>query len=137
MVSAPFLRVVLRVGLHFQRCASLFSIVLATAGATALPEDRTDPSFDAVVDKGTFESPSKNVRPKFRYWIPDASVDPEVLAQDVKSAADVGCGGLELLGYYLYGGPPTNGAGRGSYAPVDWAKYGFGTPAWRTNISKL
>ncbi|KAF1950375.1 hypothetical protein CC80DRAFT_539633 [Byssothecium circinans] len=91
-----------------------------------------DPSFDAVIDKGTFENPSKHVRPKFRYWIPDASVDTEVVARDVKSAADVGCGGLELLGYYLYGGPPSNGAGRGSCAPVDWAKYGFGTPAWHT-----
>lgn len=39
-------------------------------------------------------------------------------------------GGLELLGYYLYGGPPSNSAGRGLAAPVDWAKYGFGTQAW-------
>ncbi|KAL1595935.1 hypothetical protein SLS60_009625 [Paraconiothyrium brasiliense] len=104
--------------------------LLAAGTAIALPENRTDPSVDAVVDKGTFQNPSKNVRPKFRYWIPDASVDTEVVARDVQSAAEVGCGGLELLGYYLYGGPPTNGAGRGTYAPVDWAQYGFGTPAW-------
>jgi hypothetical protein len=50
----------------------------------------------------------------------------------VKTAKDVGCGGLELLGYYLYGGPPSNGAGRGTYAPVDWAKYGFGGGTWHT-----
>ncbi|KAL5434257.1 hypothetical protein PMIN07_009197 [Paraphaeosphaeria minitans] len=108
-----------------------FLLGLLNAGsAIALGENRTDPSFDAVVDKGTFLNPSKNVRPKFRYWIPDASVDTEVVAQDVQSAAEVGCGGLELLGYYLYGGPPGNGAGRGTYAPVDWAQYGFGTSAW-------
>ncbi|KAF2177633.1 hypothetical protein K469DRAFT_644095 [Zopfia rhizophila CBS 207.26] len=107
-------------------------LVGAFGAAIALPENPTDPSFDAVVDKGTFQNPSKNVRPKFRYWIPDASVDTEVVAKDVKGAGEVGCGGLELLAYYLYGGPPSNGAGRGSYAPVDWAKYGFGTPAWHT-----
>ncbi|KAL5388557.1 hypothetical protein PMIN02_007683 [Paraphaeosphaeria minitans] len=108
-----------------------FLLGLLNAGsAIALGENRTDPSFDAVVDKGTFLNPSKNVRPKFRYWIPDASVDTEVVAQDVQSAAEVGCGGLELLGYYLYGGPPGNGAGRDTYAPVDWAQYGFGTSAW-------
>jgi hypothetical protein len=92
----------------------------------------TDPSFDAPIDRGTFENPSKHVRPKFRYWIPDASVDPDVVASDVKAAKEVGCGGLELLGYYLYGGPPANGDGRGTYAPVDWAKYGFGGEAWHT-----
>ncbi|KAF2113084.1 hypothetical protein BDV96DRAFT_150975 [Lophiotrema nucula] len=103
--------------------------VLATA-ILALPTNHTDPSFDAVVEKGSFANPSKNVRPKFRYWIPDASVNTTVVAQDVKSAKHVGAGGLELLGYYLYGGPPGNGAGRGKYAPVDWAKYGFGGEAW-------
>ncbi|KAF2645734.1 secreted protein [Massarina eburnea CBS 473.64] len=106
--------------------AGIYISLLAVALATAPP----DPSFDAVIDKGTFKNPSKHVRPKFRYWIPDASVDTQVVARDVKSAADVGCGGLELLGYYLYGGPPTNGVGRGNFAPVDWAKYGFGTSAW-------
>lgn len=105
--------------------------LLAAGVAIALPENRTDPSFDALVDKGTFQNPSKNVRPKFRYWIPDASVDTEVVTRDVHSAKEIGCGGLELLGYYLYGGPPSNGAGRGTYAPVDWAQFGFGTPAWR------
>ena len=49
----------------------------------------------------------------------------------MKAAGEAGMGGLELLGYYLYGGPPSNGAGRGTAAPVDWAVYGFGTPAWR------
>ncbi|KAF1974068.1 hypothetical protein BU23DRAFT_505855 [Bimuria novae-zelandiae CBS 107.79] len=112
----------------------IYGLLIATA-TVALPENRPDPSFDAVVHKDTFQNPSKNVRPKFRYWIPDASVDPERVARDVRSAAEIGCGGLELLAFYLYGGPPTNGAGRGTYAPVDWAKYGFGTPAWH-NVFK-
>ncbi|KAK6216503.1 hypothetical protein LQW54_003509 [Pestalotiopsis sp. IQ-011] len=64
------------------------------------------------------------------YWIPDASVEADVLSQDVRWAKDAGMGGLELLGYYLYGGPPENEAGRGTYAPVDWAEYGFGGQKW-------
>lgn len=69
------------------------------------------------------------MRPKFRYWIPDASVDPAIVARDVQAAGNVGAAGLEALGYYLYGGPPSN-AGRGTAAPVSWATYGFGTEAW-------
>ena len=85
----------------------------------------------ASAEPGTFENPSASVRPKFRYWIPDASVDPATVASDVHAAGQAGAGGLELLGYYLYGGPPSNGAGRGTAAPVSWAENGFGTEAWR------
>lgn len=99
--------------------------------ASSLPDNHTDASFGAPIDAGTFFQPSANIRPKFRYWAPDASIDPIVVANDVAAAGNVGAGGLELLGYYLYGGPPSNGAGRGTAAPVDWATYGFGTPAWR------
>jgi len=109
----------------------LLAFSLYDTFTAALPQDHTDPSTSAVVDKGSFSDPSVNVRPKFRYWIPDASVDPQVVASDVRAAGGVGAAGLELLGYYLYGGPPSNGAGRGLGAPVDWATYGFGTPAWR------
>ena len=59
-------------------------------------------------------------------------MDPAVVASDVGAAKAAGMGGMELLGYYLYGGPPSNGAGRGLAAPVDWAQYGFGTQAWGT-----
>ena len=113
--------------------SQLFSQKICLLGVVgtsfALPQP-PDPSIDAVVESGTFQDPAARVRPKFRYWIPDASVDPEVVINDVHGAGVVGAGGLELLAYYLYGGPPSNGAGRGTYAPVDWAKYGFGTPAW-------
>lgn len=61
-------------------------------------------------------------------------MDPLVVASDVRRARNVGAGGLELLGYYLYGGPPSNGAGRGDAAPIDWAEYGFGTQAWRMSL---
>lgn len=100
--------------------------------ATTLQKRSTDSLVNSPIDSGTFQNPSVHVRPKFRYWIPDASVDPAIVAKDVQAAGIVGAAGVECLGYYLYGGPPSNG-GRGSAAPVSWATYGFGTDAWSMN----
>ena len=80
--------------------------------------------MDAAIDAGTFQNPSVNVRPRFRYWIPDASVDPEQAVQDVVGAKAAGAGGVEVLGYYLYDSAP------GNFAPSNWEIYGWGTPAW-------
>jgi hypothetical protein len=99
---------------------------------TGLQPRSTDSSVNSPIDSGTFQTPSVHVRPKFRYWIPDASVDTTIVAKDVRAAGIVGAAGVECLGYYLYGGPPSNG-GRGSAAPVSWATYGFGTDAWSMN----
>ena len=57
------------------------------------------------VDYGTFASPSVNVRPRFRYWVPDASINLSQIAFDIADAGSKGVGGVEVLGYYLYGGP--------------------------------
>jgi hypothetical protein len=54
------------------------------------------------------------------------------VAKDIEDAAVAGAGGVEVLGYYQYGANP------GEFAPVDWAQYGWGTPAWsRLQISDL
>lgn len=90
----------------------------------------TDDQVNANVDYGSFQDPSAYVRPRFRYWIPDASVDLSVVADDFAKAKDVGMGGLELLGYYLYGNYPSVIA-EGGPVPVDWTKYGWGTEAWK------
>ncbi|CAK4033904.1 Hypothetical predicted protein [Lecanosticta acicola] len=89
---------------------------------------------EADIDYGTFENPSAYVRPRFRYWIPDASVDLDVVAQDFAKAKVIGMGGLELLGYYLYGDFPSVVTEAGP-VPVDWTKYGWGTEAWRSLTS--
>ncbi|KAH8729876.1 hypothetical protein BGZ61DRAFT_569735 [Ilyonectria robusta] len=74
---------------------------------------------------GTFSRPASRVRPRFRYWLPDASVDAEVVAKDVASAASIGAGGIEFLPFFEYGGDigrmPTG---------ADWSTYNFGTPAF-------
>ncbi|KAL4925374.1 uncharacterized protein BDV17DRAFT_284052 [Aspergillus undulatus] len=72
-----------------------------------------------------FSSPSPQTRLKFRYWLPDASVNPSTVANDIKSSGALGAGGIEFLPLYNYGAslaPPPRGA--------DWATYGFGTPAF-------
>ncbi|KAL4963275.1 uncharacterized protein BDV14DRAFT_191102 [Aspergillus stella-maris] len=73
-----------------------------------------------------FLSPPPQFRPKFRYWLPDASVPISTVQSDIDSAASIGAGGVEFLPFYNYGGA-MGGAPNGS----DWETYGFGTAAFR------
>ncbi|KAE8327854.1 hypothetical protein BDV39DRAFT_204569 [Aspergillus sergii] len=70
---------------------------------------------------GSFADPAKVTRPRFRYWLPDASVDPEDVAFDIRDLGNHGAGGIELHNGYSSptGAPPTN-----------WTTYGYGTPAF-------
>ncbi|KAH7233001.1 hypothetical protein BKA59DRAFT_407778 [Fusarium tricinctum] len=81
---------------------------------------------------GTFLDPSSRVRPRFRYWLPDASVDADIVAQDVAFAASVGAGGLEFVPFYEYGGSlgqmPTG---------ANWSTYNFGTPAFNVLFERV
>ncbi|THW43029.1 hypothetical protein D6D22_04627 [Aureobasidium pullulans] len=105
--------------------------ILATAALTASISTvlaiGTNDQVDADIGYGTFEAPSANVRPRFRYWVPDASVNLSQVAADIKDVKRVGAGGVELLGYYNYGDTTFFI----SAIPTDWTKYGWGTPAWR------
>lgn len=83
---------------------SLLTSLLLTPTTLALPYNHTDSLVNAAIDNGTFKDPSVYVRPRFRYWVPDASVDHDVLAADIAGAKAAGAGGVEVLGYYLYGG---------------------------------
>ena len=78
-------------------------------------------------DQGSFASPAAIYRPRFRYWLPDASVSPDIVKANIKSAGDIGAGGVEFLPFYNYGGE-LDGAPPGS----DWSTYNFGTPAFQT-----
>ncbi|KAI8305015.1 hypothetical protein K4K59_012523 [Colletotrichum sp. SAR11_240] len=69
-----------------------------------------------------FDNPSTEFRPKFRYWLPDASVPHQSVIDDVNHLAEVGAGGLEFLPFYNYGLGP---------ALTDWSIYGFGTEAFK------
>ncbi|KKY13290.1 putative secreted protein [Diplodia seriata] len=79
-------------------------------------------------EDNAFSSPDLKYRPKFRYWIPDASVSNEIVQKDIATMADVGAGGFELVAYYQYGFPESDS---GEATPTDWGVYGFGTDAFR------
>ncbi|TLS30036.1 hypothetical protein PpBr36_02246 [Pyricularia pennisetigena] len=76
----------------------------------------------AVQHVTEFDDPPVEHRPKFRYWLPDASVDHAVLADDVRQLKQVGAGGLEFVPFYNYGfgGPHLNQSD----------VYAFGKPAF-------
>lgn len=81
---------------------------------------------EAQIDSGSFANPGANVRPRFRYWLPDASVDAHTVAADIAAAGSIGAGGIELLPFFEYGGE------LGSMpAGADWATYNFGTVPFR------
>ncbi|KAI1323039.1 hypothetical protein F5Y16DRAFT_415290 [Xylariaceae sp. FL0255] len=89
----------------------------------------TNDQIYADVDYGTFQNPASQVRPKFRYWVNDASANLTRVASDIKDLAQVGAGGVELLGFYNYG----DHDGDSETAPLqsDWVKYGWGSAAWK------
>lgn len=88
----------------------LFSILLLLGAKTA--------ASNHVL--GEFRSPAPNFKPKFRYWLPDASADVDWVVKDIDAIADVGAGGLEWLPYYQLRGELSS----------DWAEFGYGTEAF-------
>ncbi|KAF5864585.1 hypothetical protein ETB97_007143 [Aspergillus alliaceus] len=78
--------------------------VLALSSAVCYSTAGNNDQFSSDIDPGTFQSPSAVIRPRFRYWLPDPSVDERVVRDDIKSAADVGAGGVEYLPWYNAGG---------------------------------
>lgn len=104
-----------------------FSVVLSSivSVAAALPGHRDGYIYR---DPGSFLNPSQYVRPRFRYWIPDASVQSSDIANDLELVKRAGAGGMELLGFYYYGATQSTSL---LTVPSDWTKYGWGTEAWR------
>ncbi|OAA66806.1 hypothetical protein SPI_01382 [Niveomyces insectorum RCEF 264] len=94
----------------------LLRSVVLVAAASAVVADASD-----LLPVPSFAAPPAVFRPKFRYWLPDASVSAAALDADIAELAAAGAGGLELLPFYNYGQPPVS---------TDWSVYGFGTPAF-------
>jgi hypothetical protein len=127
-----FVETVLDGKINLPKASSLFSF--SSHPLSSLFLRTIDFLVNAAIDNGTFANPSVNVRPRFRYWVPDASVDHAVLKSDFAKAMKVGAGGVEVLGYYLYGGTPQ---GTGDFAPGDWSFYGWGTEKWNQAFQAL
>lgn len=98
------------------------SFLLLLQPALANSVDQTS----AKVNRGSFEEPAARLRPRFRYWLPDAGVDVKTVQYNIKSAGAIGAGGVEFLPFYNYGGQLTPAP-----AGSNWSKDGFGTPTFR------
>ncbi|PSN71528.1 hypothetical protein BS50DRAFT_486722 [Corynespora cassiicola Philippines] len=111
--------------------ATLFLCTLIRVGASE--QWKSDGSLH-IPDQ--FRDPKSVYRPKFRYWMPDASISSENVARDIREAKAIGAGGLEFLPFYTYGmGDETYRRfdGLGNYPEPDfpdWNIYGFGTPSF-------
>ena len=110
-------------------CSIALSLVVLTFQSQLIYAVGVNDQVNANVDYGTFQSPSANVRPRFRYWLPDASVNSSQVADDIRDAGRVGAGGVELLGYYLYGDVQIY-PGNYNLLQSDWTFNYFGSPAW-------
>lgn len=75
-----------------------------------------------------FSNPSGLPRPTFRYWVPDADVQDDVLYADLKAIKDAGWDGVEIICLENYGIEP---------AVVDPAVYGYGGSLWRQRFNTM
>lgn len=89
-----------------------------------------DDQVNSNISYGTFQNPSSIVRPRFRYWANDASLNLSRVSEDIRSLARAGAGGLQLIGYYLYGQNGVYGGKDDAILQSDWTVYGFGGTAW-------
>lgn len=109
---------------------SAFALAIVGAGATSKPSNfgqRPAPwiSYDIPA---TFGNPTGQPRPTFRYWVPDADVDDDVLYADLKSIHDAGWGSVEVICLENYGIMP---------AVVDPAEYGYGGTKWASRFQTM
>lgn len=107
----------------------LFLTTVAAIAAQGVLAVGTNDQVEADIDYGTFQNPSANVRPRFRYWVNDASMNLSIVAEDIQQMGQLGAGGLELLGYYFYGDASYSNTAQ-PYLQTDWTTYGFGGQAW-------
>ncbi|KAF2101748.1 hypothetical protein NA57DRAFT_64457 [Rhizodiscina lignyota] len=116
----------------------LLFLVFALHTLTIIPASATKPSdfgkrpapwiqYDVAQ---AFRDPSGIglARPTYRYWIPDAFVDDDVLYNDLKEIKDAGWGGAEVICLENYGI---------ELAVVDPAEYGYGGTKWRQKFNTL
>ncbi|MBB2910893.1 hypothetical protein FHS43_002156 [Streptosporangium becharense] len=72
-----------------------------------------------------FANPGRTVRPRFRWWWPDAKVDPAEIRREVDQIADAGFGGAEIAAVHH---------SIRDKSVLDVAVNGWGTPAWNAAV---
>ncbi|WP_182524216.1 glycosyl hydrolase [Nocardioides dongkuii] len=69
-----------------------------------------------------FANPPMGVRPMYRYWMPLAYTDDEVLRAELRDMAASGAGGVEIAPFVV--------PGAGNQTNSFLEQYGWGTPEW-------
>ncbi|WP_425840090.1 glycosyl hydrolase [Streptomyces fractus] len=110
--KGPHRRTVLRTA----ALASAASALPLGAATGALAEGAASPA-------PALPAPPASVRPKFRWWWPDARVDTGELAREIRSIADAGFGGVEIAAV-------THSMDQ----QLDTVRYGWATEAWRAAV---
>ena len=65
-------------------CLIVALVALVTSSVEAGGRNRTSGTTNDEWDRGTFQNPSNNARPKFRYWAPDAYIDDSRIDFDLE-----------------------------------------------------
>lgn len=77
----------------------------------------------------TFAEPPTAVRPMYRYWMPLAYTEDDVLRAELRDIAAAGAGGVEIAPFVV--------PGAGNQSNAFLAEYGWGTPTWAHKIEVI
>lgn len=112
----------MRLSLAITRLILALGGVAATTPAVRSPGFGQRPAPWITYDvPNQFSNPVGLARPTFRYWVPDADVDNDVIVSDLRQMKENGWGGVEIICLENYGI---------ELAVVDPAIYGYGGKNW-------
>ncbi|WLQ66393.1 MULTISPECIES: glycosyl hydrolase [Streptomyces] len=98
---------------------ALAALPLSEGTATAAPASPAGGPAAKGAFARRFADPAAPVRPKFRWWWPDALVDSDEIEREIDQIAAAGFGGVEIAAV-------THSLSE----PVDPVRHGWGTRAW-------
>lgn len=114
----------------FRILAGLAALASSALAASPKPENfgqRPAPWIQNDIPS-EFANPVGLARPTFRYWVPDADVEDDVLYADLKEIHDAGWGGVEVICLENYGI---------ELAVVDPAEFGYGGANWSSRFQTM
>ncbi|WP_395106800.1 glycosyl hydrolase [Actinomadura sp. SCN-SB] len=101
---------------------------LAAGAVAALPlsvRPGTAAADPAPFPAAHFARPGAEVRPRFRWWWPDAHVTPAEIRREIDQIADAGFGGAEIVALHH---------SIKDKSVLDPVHHGWGTPAWNAGV---